>query len=389
MNRKIVIANLWLATFIQVAAISSYSPFVPLMKEDLDFSFAEFGLIAAIFFVPYTLMQIVSGRASDKGKSRLMLLVGVPVLLVLSMLFGTVQNLLEAILLRILAGIFAAIIFVPALRVMIKLEPNGLNTAIALLGTSIAAGGLYVSLAGPELGLLLGWRLGIVILMAPGFVIWALNAKFIPVTSRSVRSKEDVIPVWALKKKETWILGYQQFVRIGVWFTLTIWLPTFFTSVLGYNLVLGGAALTIFSVSAIFASIAGGRLANYFGSSSKVILISFMALCAAMAIIAFAAEGALGWGLVAAFGIFDFMPFGPMFAILPKLYNEDSIGFVTGFETMIANLGAVVVPFTFGYLTDATGAFTLAWLVISLMCLLSFVLAVPAIRFEKNGLIVH
>gem|GEM_PF-5699245 len=389
MNEKVVITSLWLSVFVQVAAISSYSPFVPLMKQDLGFNFAGFGIIAAIFFLSYTLMQTLVGRASDNGHARRLIMIGLPTLVSLAILFSGIQNLLEAVTIRILAGVAAAMIFVPALRVMSRLvSRRGLNTSIALIGTSIAAGGLYISLVGPKLGLLFGWRLAIVILMAPTFIVCLLNARFVPETGR-VSSESKGFPSWVLRKKETWILGYQQFARIGVWYTVTIWLPTFFTTMLGYNLVLGGAALTLFSVSGMFSSIAGGRLANRFSSASKVIMLSFVALTITMAVIAFYSGSLIGWVLVAAFGIFDFMPFGPIFAIIPKLYDEDTIGFVTGFENMLANFGAVVVPFLFGFLIDLSGSFSVSWLLIAFMCLGSSILGIPAIRFEKKGLIAH
>lgn len=389
MNEKyVIVANLWLALFIQVAGISSYSPFVSVIKTDLGFSFAQFGLIASIFFLSYTLMQVLSGRASDHGHARVMILIGTPLIVLLSMLFGAIQNIYEALAIRILAGIAAALIFVPVIRVLSRIDPESLSDSIALIGTAIGAGGLYVSLMGPRLALLFGWREGIALMMVPGFLIFALNLKYVPSTSVSPVHRK--FPMWILRRKETWILGIQQFVRVGAWFTVTIWLPTFFTSALGYNLVLSGIALTIFSVAGIFASMAGGRVAARLSSFSKVMMLSFAILGGTVILIAFAANGMLAWGLVVVFGIFDFLPFGPIFAILAKLYEEGDIGLVTGFENSIANLGAVVVPFLFGLFIDSTnGSFTFSWLQLGILCLAVSLISVPVIRSEKKGLIAH
>lgn len=387
-GKYVIVANLWLAVFIQVAGISSYSPFVPLIKAELGFSFAQFGLIASIFFLSYTLMQVLSGRASDHGYARAMILIGTPVIVALSMLFGAIQNVYEALAIRILAGIAAALIFVPAIRVLTRIDPESLSDSIALIGTAIGAGGLYVSLAGPRLALMFGWREGIALMMAPGFLIFALNLKYVP--STRVTSVHRRFPRWILRRKETWILGVQQFVRVGAWFTVTIWLPTFFTSALGYNLVLSGIALTVFSVAGIFASMVGGRVAARLSSFSKVMMLSFAILGGTIILIAFAASGMLAWGLVVVFGIFDFLPFGPIFAILPKLYEEGDIGLVTGFENSIANLGAVAVPFFFGWLINpASESFTLSWLQLGILCLAVSLISIPVIRSEKKGLIAH
>lgn len=392
-EKTTIIANLWFAVFNQVASIASYSPFVTLMKDQLSFSFGEFGLLSTIFFIPYTIMQLFSGRASDMGRARALILVGTLLLTISTILLGTIQTLAEALALRTFSGIFAAMIFVPSLRILTRLDPKRVNTMIALLGTSVAAGSLYVSLIGPELGVLLGWRLGIAALMVPGFVIWVANAKFVHESISSVtafgnlrpKCTSSSIPLWTLKRKETWLLGYQQFVRIGVWLTLSIWLPTFFTSALGYDIVLGGVSLTIFSLFAMLSSILGGQLANKTGSSSKVSAFSFLGLAVVLWLIASTEAGTLAWGLVGASGIFVFMSFGPLFGILPTLYGQDVIGFVTGVENMLANLGAVVVPFMFGYLADLTGHFTASWLLIGLIAALAFATGLPVITIERRG----
>ncbi len=393
-EKTIIIANLWFAVFIQVASIASYSPFVTLMKTQLNFSFGEFGLFSTIFFIPYTMMQLFSGRASDTGRARALILVGTPFLMISTILLGVIQNLAEALVLRAFSGIFAAMIFVPSLRILTRLDPKRVNTAIAVLGTSVAAGSLYVSLLGPELGVLLGWRLGIGALMVPGFVIWASNAKFVHDSSGSSTTLSaphpkgtlSLVPIWTLKRKETWLLGYQQFMRIGVWLTLSIWLPTFFTSALGYDIVLGGVSLTIFSIFAMVSSILGGQLANKTGSSSTVSAFSFLGLAVVLWVTASTGEGTLAWALVGASGIFVFMSFGPLFGILPTLYGQDVVGFVTGIENMLANLGAVVVPFMFGYLTDITGHFVASWSLIGVMCVLAFATGLLVIPIERRQL---
>lgn len=387
-EKYIIAANLWLAVFIQVAGISSYSPFVPIIKSELGFSFAQFGLIASIFFVSYTLMQLLSGRASDHGHARSMILIGVPAIVLFSMLFGAIQNIFEALAFRILAGVAAALIFVPSVRVLSKVDPESLSDLMALIGTAIGAGGLYVSLMGPYLALMFGWREAISLMMAPGFLIFALNMKYVPSTNTA--SAHRKFPTWILRRKETWILGIQQFARVGAWFTVTIWLPTFFTSALGYSLVLSGVALTVFSISGVLASLVGGRVAARLSSFSKVILLSFAILGGTVILIAFAENGLLVWGLIVVFGIFDFLPFGPIFAILPKLYEEGDIGLITGLENSIANFGAVAVPFFFGLLIDSTnGSFIISWLQLGILFIAASLITIPIISSEKKGLIAH
>ncbi|MGI0086050.1 MAG: MFS transporter, partial [Nitrososphaerales archaeon] len=207
-ERDLIVINLWLAVFIQVAAISAYSPFVPSMREELNFSFSEFGLLSTLFYLPYMMLQLFSGRASDRGQARTLLLIGIPILMILTMLLGAVENIAEALALRTVSGIFGAMIFVPALSVITKLDNKGLNTAIATLGTSVGAGSLYVSLLGPQLAVFLGWRLGIATMMLPGFAIWILNAKFIPKIRGGDFEKAASVPTrLSFKRKETWLLG--------------------------------------------------------------------------------------------------------------------------------------------------------------------------------------
>lgn len=397
-NAKII-ANLWLANFILTAAVSSYAPFVPLIKNGLGFSFSEFGLLSTAFYVPYTLMQPFSGRSSDRGRARTLILIGLPVLLVATMLLGQIQSIEEALALRGVAGAFGALLFVPSLRTLADLEENRAAMSIAIFGTSSPVASLYISLAGPILATDLGWRLAFPALMAPGFIIWAFNLRHLRGPSTSIRrlgsdiaSGESELsslrysstPLWTLKHRETWLLGCQQFARIGLLLAVSAWLPTFFTTGLGYNLVLGGASLGLFSIFAIPSSLLGGHFASKYKSSSKVSTTSFAAIGICFICIAFA-TGISAWAIDAAIGLFGFMSFAPLFAILPILYEKRVIGFVTGIEAMFANMGAMLLPYIFGNFVDITGHFETSWILLGSICILAFLAGLPLVRVERKG----
>lgn len=382
MSRRAILFSLWLAAFIQVAAISVYSPLIPAMQKELGFSFSEFGLMTSAFFLPYTILQVPAGHAADRGGTRRLVTVGLLSLTASTILLGWVSDLSYALLLRAIAGGAAAGIFVPAIRSLTMLYPKRAGAAVGVLGASVGAGSLYVSLVGPVLSVWAGWRLALGMLMLPGFLVLGIFGAYF--SEKPVRSsgRNKSFPVQILRHQATWLLGYQQFTRLGVVITLLTWLPTFFVAALGYDLIIAGIALGLVSAISIVSNPVGGTLADRIRSHSIVTGLSFGVLAIALVLTGLFPEGIIAWFLVLIIGWFAFAHFGPLFAILAKLFGEQVAGFASGLQNMLASIGGILIPFLFGYLRDVTGGFVASWVSLAVLCLAGVLVEIPLFRLE-------
>ena len=340
--------------------------------------------MTSAFFLPYTILQIPAGYVADRRGSRRLITVSLLALTASTSLLGWVSQLTLALLLRAIAGIAAAGIFVPGIRLIAKLYPERSGAAIGTLGSSVGAGSLYVSLLAPTLSMWVGWRLTILVLILPGLLILALFAASSydePIQGSSTRQK---FPTRILREGAIWMLGYQQFARLGVAISLLTWLPTFFASSLGYDVLFSGLALALLSGVSIISNPIGGILADRIRSHSRVTALSFSVMAAALMSIALFALGLTAWLLIIIAGWFAFAYFGPMFAILPRLFGVEVAGLASGFQNMLASIGGILVPFLFGYLRDVTGAFVVPWVFLALMCIAGFLVGVPLMRLESG-----
>ena len=365
------LAGLWLAIFAQTTSFTAYSPLVPLMRADLGFSYTDFGLLATAFYIPYTALQVFSGSLAGRGRIRSLMLPGMAAIIASTALLGAVTNLTEALVLRFVTGAGGAMIFVPSVMVITRRYPDRTNFALGAYGTGVAAGPLFVSLAAPTLGTYVGWRLAMPALMLPTVAVWAIIYLGVRNFSPPARTKgkgSSVGWVGVLKNRTTWLLGYQQLARVGMWATFLTFLPTFFTAGLGYPMVTASAALTVFAVLAMLSSVLGARLVTTMNSNAKVTMLSLAAMAVGLMLIGFTVPGALPWVLAGVLGLVVFMAFGPQLTMATQFFPLEVLGFAIGVQTVLANVGATVIPFVFGDLRDATGSFEASWELCGLLC---------------------
>ncbi|HUI86763.1 MAG TPA: MFS transporter [Nitrososphaerales archaeon] len=383
---KIELAGLWLAIFAQTASFTVYSPLVPLMKADLGFSYADFGLLATAFYIPYTALQVVVGTYAGRGRIRSLMLPGMATIFVSTVLLGASTSLPEALLLRFVTGAAGATIFVPCVMVIARRYPGRTNYALGIFGTGVAAGPLYISLIAPTLGGALGWRLAIVLAMLPAVVVWAVL--FLRISDFQPRSGAGPAPrgSWTtvLRSRITWLLGYQQLARVGMWATILTFLPTFFAEGLGYPTSVASAALTVFAVLAAVSSVLGARMVVSFKSNAKVTLLSLAVMAASLILIGLVTVGLAPWLLAGALGIVIFMAFGPQFTIATDFFPLESLGLAVGVQAVLGNVGATVMPYVFGGLRDATGGFGSSWEVCGLICVLAAAVGLALWRAERG-----
>lgn len=368
-----------------MAAISIYSPLIPSMQKELEFSYAEFGLMTSAFFLPYTILQVPTGHIADRGGTRRLVMVGMLSLTVSTFLLGWTNLFPHALLLRAIAGSAAAGIFVPGIRALTVLYPGRAGAAVGILGASVGAGTLYISLLGPILSLWVGWRLALEALILPGFLVLGIFSAYFHEEPSRGSSTSRPFPWQILRHPATWLLGYQQFTRLGVVITLLTWLPTFFVVSLGYDMIAGGIALGLVSAISIVSNPAGGVLADRIRSHSTVTALSLGVLAVSLALMGFFAVGFIAWLLVLIVGWFAFTYFGPLFAILPRLFGEEVAGFASGFQNMLASIGGILLPFLFGYLKDITGGFAAAWALLVVMCAAAAVVGILLVRLEAEA----
>ena len=112
-------------------------------------------------------------------------------------------------------------------------------------------------------------------------IMLALNKNFKEISKKHSIKKEKIAEKQGGKQKDDWkgltIVAVVMFFRSVANYGMTTFIPLFFIGVLMQSEMIGGLNLTIYSVGAAIATLAGGRLADKYGFRRIIITCSIVA----------------------------------------------------------------------------------------------------------------
>jgi NNP family nitrate/nitrite transporter-like MFS transporter len=351
-------------------------------------SFAVWGLIAAL--AP-TFTQLYNLSATQKS-----IMIAVPVLL------GSIGRLFSGMLADRFGGrkvMSALLVFsaVPAIAIAFSASFNQLvifGLMLGIAGTTFPVGvgftsrwfapekqgmalGVYgmgnigqsiaVFLA-PVLALSLGdWRTVFLIFAAVTFiwgVVFYILAENDATTARPRSLAEMIEPL--KRSKVAWVLALFYFLTFGGFVALALYMPTFLREIFSLTPTDAGARTAGFVVLATIMRPVGGIVADKIGGA-KVLVIVFVAIAGLSLLLSFTTIvvftiGALG--CAAALGLGN----GAVFKLVPQYFPKET-GTVTGLVGAFGGLGGFFPPLELGLVKDATGSYTIGFMLLSLFAI--------------------
>jgi len=351
-------------------------------------SFAVWGLIAAL--AP-TFTQIYNLSATEKS-----LLIAIPVLL------GSIGRLFSGMLADRFGGrlVFSALLVfsaIPAIAVGFSTSYTQLllfGLILGIAGTTFPVGvgfaskwfssekqgtalGIYgagnigQSIAvffAPVLALWFGdWRTVFFIFAAITFVWGIVFYIFARDASAAAQPKTLAENLRVLKtSKIAWILSLFYFLTFGGFVALALYLPTFLREIFSLSATDAGARTAGFVLLATLMRPVGGLLADKIGGA-KVLVFVFAAIAALSLLLSFTTivlftVGALGCAVALGLGN------GAVFKLVPQYFPKET-GTVTGLVGAFGGLGGFFPPIELGLVKDATGSYTVGFILLSVFAL--------------------
>lgn len=180
--------------------------------------------------------------------------------------------------------------------------------------------------------------------------------------------------------KLAWILSLFYFLTFGGFVALALYLPTFLREIFNLSATDAGARTAGFVILATLMRPVGGILADKMGGA-KVLVIVFASIAALSLLLSFSTItlftiGALG--CAAALGLGN----GAVFKLVPQYFPKET-GTVTGLVGAMGGLGGFFPPLELGLVKDATGSYTLGFVLLSLFAVLC--LAVNYFTFLRGS----
>ena len=359
----------------QAIAIGAIALFLPLIRSDLDLSFTQAGLLAAVGTLSYAVMQIPAGVLADRVSPKKLFAIGVLGANVFAVLFALSDSFLMMLVLQAIAGIFRAALFIPGLLLMTRhFSHEKRATAMGLFVAGGFSSNILINLLGPVLVGPLGWQGVIVLSSSVGLLVLAAFW-FI---GDDVAAHETDAPAptrWVWRTGAWWLLAVIQFARLTTVTGFGLWLPAFLIEERGLSLTVTGLIVAGSAAITAPANIGGGILSDRLGRPLLVIGVALVALTLLFSVVGEITSIPVLLVVIALIACFIQLYFGPLFAIPRLLFGPGLAGLSSGFGNFCANLGGFSSVLILGVLKDATGEFTVGFYYLAIVVLTGAVAA--------------
>ena len=362
---------------------------LPLIRGDLDINFTQAGTLMAVATLSYALGQIPAGYLADRYGPRRLIFIGLLGWSVLSLCFGLIHAFWLALVNQFVAGAFRALLFAPGLTLLASwFPPQRRATALSLYMLGGFTGNIVLSLAGPLLVDLYGWRAAFVLMSLPGIGAAFLFRSFALDKPRAHEPQriEAAEILQLVRYPIMWVCCGLQFVRFSVVTALNFWLPSLLVADRGMSVQNAGLVLAMSAAITALSNTLGGYMSDRLRNPPLVIGCALAVLACASTLLVTVESIPLLLAVIAVSSVFLQFYFGPLFIVPVEVLGPRMAGTATGFSNLFANIGGVLTAFAFGMVKDRAGSFTWGYLGISVLCVIGVALAVVLSRVRKRAL---
>jgi sugar phosphate permease len=370
-------------TFVGVAL------FLPLIREDLQISFAEAGILSAAGTLTYGLGQLPAGFLSDRFGPRRLFFIGLLAWSILSVNLGLVQSFWAAVITMLLAGAFRSLLFAPGLSLLASwFPPERRATAMSFYMVGGFTGTILLSLIGPTLAEHLGWRITFI-----GFAALGIIAAIAYIAFASEKPRRSGGPSISIlealrlfRHRILWVCSAIQFIRFSVVTGLNFWLPSFLVADRGLSLATAGLVTAMSAALTAASNAVGGYASDRLRNPPLVIGGSLAILACASTLLVVVESLPLLLLVVAVGSVFLQFYFGPLFFVPLEVLGARTAGIATGFTNLFANAGGLLTAYALGVVKDSAGTFTWGFVGISVLCVIGVALSVVLARMRNHAL---
>ncbi len=362
---------------------------LPLIREDLQISFTQAGMLSAVATFSYALGQIPAGFLSDRYGPRRLFFIGLMGWSIFSLAFGLIHAFWLAVITQLLAGLFRALLFAPGLALLASwFPPERRATAMSLYAVGGFAGTIVLSLTGPLLTAFYGWRMAFMFFAALGIAAALVYQRM----SHEKPSAQAARPLafndiaQLFLQPIMWICGGLQFIRFAVVTAYMVWLPSLLVVDRGFSVQTAGLIVAMSAAFSASSNTLGGYVSDRLRNPPLVIGGSLAVLACTAILLVNVDSTPLLLIVIAVNSIFLQFYFGPLFLVPMELLGPRIAGTAIGVSNLFANTAGFLTAFALGVIKDQSGSFTWGFVGVGVICLIGIALAIVLARLRTRAM---
>ncbi|MFC2019295.1 MFS transporter [Chloroflexota bacterium] len=402
--RWAILLIVWMSLLVAFMARLGIGPLAPFLKESLDISNAQVGLLVTAAGITYVPTIMFSGWLVDWIGVRWVLVSGTLIggLCIMAIFFVPYYN--AMLIIMALSGLGFGCIMPSANKALLLWFPaRERATAMGLNQSAVNVSGIIGASLLPVASLSLGWRYGflfmglgaLVICLCCGLVyrnppnVDALKATGSVPGGHSAKASSMRLALELFKSRDIWMVCLSGFFITVLEFAAILNLVTYLTEELLFGVVAAGGLLAITEGAGAFGKPISGLISDrLLGRRRKIVFLVMGALATVTCLLLAAAGRHLGWFIYPVLIILGAVAIGwggLYSALVGELAGKESAGKALGFAGGILVLGVMAGPPLFGHIVDISGSFQLAWFAMAL-CGVLFMVFMSLVREHKRRL---
>jgi MFS transporter, ACS family, hexuronate transporter len=376
---------LCLANFVAYVTVFEIPPIIGDLVHNFRITYTQAGLLMTVYAAVRALGSLLAGAFSDRYGAKHLILVGLILVSLAGFLCSVTHNYSALLALRILVGIGATAIFIPALSIsMFQLTPQKVNLATGTFFSSMNLGLAVALFATPIWAASFGWRMPLKSYAITGVCVAILF--FICTLRRSISSKGT--PSEYAQPQVTAALGaysvrnFPLIVICGTYFLMLFdaygmitWLPEYLRAARQYSPTEVGSVSMLLGLVMIPGAIVAGWLGDFTGAWLVGVIGALLCALSPAALILFPHLSLSGVFLnVFAFALGTSFLVVPLTSILTHLVPASDSGKAVGLVHTVGYVGSLVSTYLSGYLLTTFGTYTSSFAVFSLSMVATLIL---------------
>ena len=370
--RWVIVGLLWLIHAVVFMNMSSLGILAPFIKEDLQLSSFQIGLLISVLSIGISLTQMPVGLITDRIGVRLILSAATGLMGLFLALFSLAPTFAIGLAIILLYGGSNGLVLPAASKSVLDWFPSvGRATAMGIKQTGVNFGGIFAGLLLPLLAVFLSWRQS---LLAVGLVEMALAVLIYRLLKDPpVRADYSPPPLdWGkiirmAMHKDMLILGGVSFCFMASQFCFSVYLVLYLTQEMNYPIAEAGGLIALSFLAGAAGRILWSMASDYFFAGRRkaillmIALILFFSSLTLGMISFFPAFSPLLLTAVLAYGVSGFGWNAIYLTLVGESVARESTALATGTGYFFGFLGGLVCPPLFGLLVDTTERYGYAW----------------------------